>query len=84
MFRLLIIPSIPEGKLPLHIACQEGNRVVVGRLLGLGADPSKCDPSRRNAVHYAAMSQSPSVVVVRTYRMSTVWLFFTNFTIFFY
>jgi ankyrin repeat protein len=56
-------PCHPEGKYPLHIAAENGQLDTLRQMIALGADLTKLDLSRQNAVHYAA-ANSPTVLKV--------------------
>uniref|UniRef100_A0A914WTN0 phospholipase A2 n=1 Tax=Plectus sambesii TaxID=2011161 RepID=A0A914WTN0_9BILA len=58
---LLHGPCSPEGKYPLHIAAENGQLDALRQLITLGADPTKLDLNRQNAVHYAS-ANSPGVL----------------------
>ncbi|SPJ79524.1 uncharacterized protein FTOL_07915 [Fusarium torulosum] len=51
-----------EGQTPLHLACQDGNIDAVDVLLASGADPTECDETGANTLHYAARRQHEETI----------------------
>uniref|UniRef100_A0A914DRI3 Uncharacterized protein n=1 Tax=Acrobeloides nanus TaxID=290746 RepID=A0A914DRI3_9BILA len=46
--------NIEDGRFPIHLAAEKNLLSTVKKLLGYGADFTKCDLDGRNVIHYAA------------------------------